>query len=99
MQQQPAMFSNAHSLSLERITVRKSKPITETQCSGATTKNRFTAKGAKAAKEKQNPNHKGTRRDTQGHKEKKQRDSSRGNKIFKVSNAETAVGEWDFKPI
>ncbi|HEV3041476.1 MAG TPA: hypothetical protein VHA33_27180 [Candidatus Angelobacter sp.] len=51
-------------------------------------KNRFTAKDAKAAKENQNPNHKGTRRETQGHEEKKQKDSSRENKIFKVSNAE-----------
>jgi hypothetical protein len=66
-------------------------------------KNRFTAKDAKAAKETQNPNHtfaplsagSGTRRENQGHEGKKQRDSSRENKIFKVSNAEAAAAEWD----
>jgi hypothetical protein len=61
------------------------------QRSGATTKNRFTAKDAKAAKETQNPNRKGTRRETQGH-EGKSKEILRGKtKIFKVSNAEDSL--------
>jgi hypothetical protein len=38
---------------------------------GATAKNRFTAKDAKAAEKNQNLNHKGTRREAQGHEGKK----------------------------
>jgi hypothetical protein len=54
----------------------------------------LTAKYAKDAKENQNLNHRGTRKEIQGHEAKKQRKFFAA-KIFKVSNAEAAERKLD----
>jgi hypothetical protein len=64
-----------------------------------TTKKPVHRKGREGRKGNQNPNYKGTRRETQGHEGKKQRNSSRENKIYKVSNAETAEKRGFFEAL